>query len=441
MGRINRINLCLLLALPSGLWAEEEAEALVSRLTRMLYRAVALPSAAPDGEEAFDPLSAIALNPLPDSPTPAVPLPEGAEAALFPRLAQAIYRAALSPVTDTAPRALPAVTLNLPTPTTAAPPPVNMGLAPLQHVAQPPPRVALPPPPPTPLPAPAASLPVNMEIALLPCLTRVLPRMDLPEAPVADAAPGSLAAVALDLPLATAGVYALHGDAITAVPGAGGDYPLKRPQVALPVAGLTAEQWERAMARLVLEGLTDGSLNPRSPEWRPYLASMLGRPETRDPDTVFSLILAGCAGNADPARLALAQKWAQEHEGGRFSGTVDLFAARHFFFLGSYPEAIRRAGLVAKQHPGLAVNALLLTALAEAHSGNTAAAAATVRNVLNAYPDSPDIPEIRYMEAWLALQDRQAEDAKRLLAAIVADYPRTPTATKAAKMLATLEDR
>jgi len=334
--------------------------------------------------------------------------------------------------------------------------------------------VALDPPPPLAQPLSAAALSEGTGTTLPPALTQALLLMALPEAPGADATPGSLPEVTLNpapllspVPAAAfsgltpldffagpvfsglpaiglppaANTLMLDGGFTAPVPGAGGAYPLIHPQVALPAIGVTAEHAERMMSRLVLAGLMDGSLNPRSPEWRPHLAHLLERPETRDPDTVFSLLLAGCAGNADPARLALAQRWAREHEGGRFSGAIDLFAARYFFFLGNYPEAIRRARLTAEAHPGLAVKALLLNALAEAHAGNAKAASAVIRTILDTHPDSPEIPEIRYMEAWLALQSLQTADAKKMLAAIIADYPNTPTAGKAANMLATLENR
>jgi len=437
--------------------------------------------------------------------TPATPPAEGTEAALFPRLRQAIYRAALpATASEAAPKPLTTVTLAVPQSQAQAP----------RHVALPeaaplsarPHTVAAPPdlPPPSAQPLSAAALSENTDLALPPSLTQALLLMALPDAPAADAHLASLSGITLppsltqalllmalpdapaaDIHLASlsgiaphlspssalpfqafpgitpldfltgpvftdlaapglptaANALPLDGGFTAPVPGADGAYPLIRPQVALPFIGVTQEHAERMMSRLVLTGVMDGSLIPRSPEWRPYLAYLLDRPDTRDPDTVFSLLLAGCAGNAAPARIALAQGWARDHDGGRFSGAVDLFAARHFFFLSDYPEAIRRAKLVAERHPGLAVKALLLHALSEAHSGNAKAASAVIRNILDAHPDSPEIPEIRYMEAWLALQALQAADAKRMLAAIIADYPRTPTAEKAAKMLTTLENR
>ena len=230
----------------------------------------------------------------------------------------------------------------------------------------------------------------------------------------------------------------LDAGAALRLPGEGCVFSARRPSFALEAPGLAAGRAEAVAARMVHDGLMDGSLNPRNPEWRPRLAWMLDRPETRDPDAVFALILAGCAGNADPARIALAQRWAREHEQGRFSGVVDLFAARHFFFASNYPEAIRRAGLVASGHPDWAVKAMLLAALSEANRGQPRNASAILQDALARYPDSPDIPEARYMEAWLALQDWRNEEAIALLKAIVADHPGTPTATKAAQTLSNL---
>ena len=231
---------------------------------------------------------------------------------------------------------------------------------------------------------------------------------------------------------------ALEGFPTIGLPNTGGPSPWGFSPTLLPTVGVTREFAESLQARMAYDGIMDSSLNPRNPELRPHLAHLLGSPGRLDPDAVFALILSGCAGSTESARIELAQKWAREYEDGRFSGIIDLHATRYYFFLGNYPETIRRAGLVSEQHPDLTVKAMLLRVLAEAHTGKIKEAAGIIRDIAQKYPDSPDLPEIRYMEAWLALQDWQTEDAKNVLMSIIRDYPRTPTAAKAEKMLTAL---
>lgn len=211
------------------------------------------------------------------------------------------------------------------------------------------------------------------------------------------------------------------------------------PDFALPSPGLTPEAARNIRVGTVYAGLTDGSLNPRNPEWRPDLVFLLTRQETRNPDSIFSLLLAGCAGNTDEARVALAEKWAKTHEEGHFSGAIAYFAARYFFFSAQYREAIRRAQSVHKTYPEFAVKALLVEALAEANAGNPKKARAILDDIQKHHPDSPEIPEVHYMTAWLALQDMHDREALEILRRIVADYPHTPAAQKAAQMIETLE--
>jgi len=212
---------------------------------------------------------------------------------------------------------------------------------------------------------------------------------------------------------------------------------LTHAQIGMPIA---PEKVASIRMNVIYSGLVDGTFNLRSPEWRPYLAYMIENPERRDPDTIFGLMLVGCAGNNDTARIALALKWSKEFEDGRYAGAVEYYTARYAFLSGSYKEAILRCRDIAKNYPPYVVKAMLLEALSAAHLSDTKTAHAVLSKIIEEYPDSPDIPEVRYMEAWIAVEEMRDDDAKVILGNIVSNYPGTPTARKARQMLQSLNE-
>ena len=195
----------------------------------------------------------------------------------------------------------------------------------------------------------------------------------------------------------------------------------------------------RFAAKIVFEGLLDGTLDSTKPEWRPHLACLLSNPQRLNPDTIFSLLVTTCEGVDDSARLAHLEKWSREYETGQYAGTILFFCAQRFFNAGDYRETSTRCTIIEKDYPELAVRALLLRALSEAYAGDMKKAHAILDTITSGHPDSPDLPEVRYMEAWLALQEMHEESAKAILKSITYNYPDSPAATKAATILNSLE--
>jgi TolA-binding protein len=195
-----------------------------------------------------------------------------------------------------------------------------------------------------------------------------------------------------------------------------------------------------ATARLVRDGLADGSINPRNPAWRPHLALLLSDPAyALEADTLFAAILSGCAGYDDRARIATAEAWAGGFEGGRFASTIAYCAARQEFTSGNYAAAESRCKRIIAEHPEATDRAMLLMAFAQAQSGDHKRALLTLKGFRKLHPESPAVPEARFMEAWIALQESRNDDAVAILRDIVTETPHAPAAAKATKMLADLE--
>lgn len=192
-------------------------------------------------------------------------------------------------------------------------------------------------------------------------------------------------------------------------------------------------------ARIVRDGLADGTLNPRNPAWRPHLVRLLAAAgASPDAEVLFTTLLAGCAGADDMARLAVVESWAARFEEGRHAETVAHAAARFAFSSGDYAGASRRCASIASAYPASADRAMLLQALSEAYAGNRAEALRLLAGLRKQLPDSPSVPEARLLEAWLALQDLRNDDAAAILRDIVATAPKSPAAAKASQMLSDL---
>lgn len=195
----------------------------------------------------------------------------------------------------------------------------------------------------------------------------------------------------------------------------------------------------RAKARLVRDGLTDGTLNPRSPEWRPHLAFLLDEtPFSTEASPLFELLLAGCAGHDARARLANLETWARGHLDGRYAGVVTYHAARQAFDAADFPGCIRRCETLARQPGETAARALMLLALAQVQTGDFAAARQQLSTLARDHAASEALPESRFLLAWIALQEQQPGAAADLLRDLVARYPGTPAAAKAAATLESL---
>lgn len=208
----------------------------------------------------------------------------------------------------------------------------------------------------------------------------------------------------------------------------------------LPLCGMDRARAVATMTRMVVEGLLDGSLDPRSPQWRPQLADLIANPTKNiNPDTVFQLLLAGCEGIDDSARMTVAENWARRFDSGKYQGEVTYAGARYLFNSGNYAETVSRCAAVEKSTPVLAVRAMLLRALSEAYAGDMKQSHRTLAAIKKNHSESPEMPEVRYMEAWLALQEMREDEAKAILKSIVHNTPKSTAATKAAKILESLE--
>lgn len=212
-----------------------------------------------------------------------------------------------------------------------------------------------------------------------------------------------------------------------------------RNTIGLPNLNLSDDEAATLLSNIVLSGLLDGSLNSSNPEWRPHLAHLLENPKTKDADTVFSLLLAACADNTDMVKMMRALEWAEAHESGRFFGIIRYFCARRHFLNGDYEQALSFCVLIERDNPAHTVKAMLLRALTLAHKGDTKGAHAVLTAIDTDYPESDEIPEVRYMEAWLALQDMREDEAKTILKAIITNHPRTSAAWRADRILKSLE--
>lgn len=197
---------------------------------------------------------------------------------------------------------------------------------------------------------------------------------------------------------------------------------------------------ERAQARLVRDGLADGTLNPRSPEWRPHLAFLLHEaPFSDGAPPLFDLLLAGCAGHDARARLTSLENWASGHLDGRHAGVIAYHAARQAFDAADYPGCIRRCETLARQPGETAARALMLLALARVQTGDFAAARGHLSVLERDHAASEALPESRFLLAWIAIQEQQLGTAAALLRELVARFPGTPAAAKAVATLDSLQ--
>lgn len=204
--------------------------------------------------------------------------------------------------------------------------------------------------------------------------------------------------------------------------------------------GIPAGLARDSSAKMVVEGLLDGSLDPSDAQWRPHLAHLMASPESvASYDTLYKLFIAGCGSGSESEKIEVAEKWASRYDSGKYAGEIAFSAARRCFNSGDYAGASSLCDTIIKVNPGLAVRAMLLKALASAYAGNATLAQSIIIEAKNKYPDSPEMPEVRYMEAWMALQAAREDDAAAILNGILRDTPDAPAAEKARRILATLE--
>lgn len=215
--------------------------------------------------------------------------------------------------------------------------------------------------------------------------------------------------------------------------------PVDERRVIVLLGGLPADRADQIAALLAYEAMQEGAENPTDPRWRPSLAQLVAHPPRDiDADAVYQLLLAGFEGVDDDARMRLAEAWAARHDGGRYAGDIAYASLRAVFNAGDYRGVYRRAEAVAAAHPDFAVRARLLSVLADGYELENARAKATLEALKADYADSPEYPEILYMEAWLALETFREGEAKAILHRILRDHPASAAARKAAQILEAL---
>ena len=191
--------------------------------------------------------------------------------------------------------------------------------------------------------------------------------------------------------------------------------------------------------RLVFEGVRDGQLDPRLPSSRLPLAVLAANPGRFRRDDVFLALLKTFPGADAPSRIAAAEAWAAEQDGA-VAREVSLLAVRRHFLDGRYGQAVAGADRVAARFPDIAGRANLVKAFALAQSGDYAAASSILASAADDPRFASDRAEIRFMQAWIAIEEDRRGDASAILRRILADHPWSPFAPRARQALALLEE-
>ena len=169
--------------------------------------------------------------------------------------------------------------------------------------------------------------------------------------------------------------------------------------------------------RLVFEGIRDGLVNPRLPSSRAPLAALLPSPGRHARDDVFAALLATFPGPDAPARIKAAEAWAATCGDDAVEREIAFLSVRRLFLDGRHGLAVAKADSVAARFPDLAGRAGVVKAFALAQSGDCAAAARTLSRFEKDPRFLADRAEIRFMQAWIAIEEDHRADAASILRA------------------------
>ena len=192
--------------------------------------------------------------------------------------------------------------------------------------------------------------------------------------------------------------------------------------------------------RLVFEGIRDGLINPRLPSSRAPLAAFLLHPGPINRDDIFAALLGTFPGHNMPERIKAAEAWASASAGADAEREIAVFSIRRLFLDGNYDAAVAKADSVAARFPEVAARANLVKALSLAQSGDYDTASRTLALFENDPDFASDRAEIRFMQAWIAIQKDCRADAAAILRSIIADHPRSPFAERSRQALSLLEE-
>lgn len=193
------------------------------------------------------------------------------------------------------------------------------------------------------------------------------------------------------------------------------------------------------LARMVFDGLCDGSLQPRLAKWRPWLLDMLtGRLPVRDFDRAFDLLLGTFPGSDDGTRALAVQKWAAGLSDTIDSADVFRALTRHYIASGEYDLAIGAADAMVGYHAGYLPNALYLKGHSHAFAGRFTEARQCLVEALALRPSGAARARILYLQAWILLQEGETSTAVKILKDVVAKHPSTKYARQARTILDSL---
>ncbi|MGI6495521.1 MAG: tetratricopeptide repeat protein [Kiritimatiellia bacterium] len=281
-----------------------------------------------------------------------------------------------------------------------------------------------------------------------PGAVRRLPDIPLPAAPAADFPVPDLPRMAPPPP--PAGLPAIRAFPVAPPPvrasappaGIAPPPPPLGPRSALPAdLGIRPPPAIAAAAggRLLFEGIRDGLVDPRLPSSREPLAALLLDPGRFSRDDVFAALLGTFPGPDAPSRLAALERWAAGRDG-TLAGEIAIQSARRHFLDGRFGLAAEQADSAAERFPALAGRARLVKAFALAQAGDFGRASETLAEAEADPGLLADRPEIRFMQAWIAIEEDRRGDAAALLRRILSDHPGSPFAGRARRALALLEE-
>lgn len=199
---------------------------------------------------------------------------------------------------------------------------------------------------------------------------------------------------------------------------------------------------DRILASSIIDEVRSGRLNKRNPEIRMQLVQVLGdNPLGPNSKQIFSMILDNFPGNAARRKIAALQAWAQEYAGGRYAPVLGYYIMHQFYRNKDYDAAIQFADSFLKNNKEYNDRVCFLQALCYAQKNNNTAALNVLQKIRSDFPESPMAPESVFLYAWIFYEEGNPAEAQTILKELVAKYPNTASAGKAAKLLEVINQK